>query len=636
MISKRQFEILNRLYTHQNIQINLEQLADFLDVSSRTIRSDLEALQEELKDESMSVSIIRNKAILQIYDSQKAEQYMDQLSSKTQKMIHFVDENQRAKYIIEKMLLSNKDYINMDDIADELFISRSRLSNDLKIVQSILQKYDLQLDKLRGVGIRVLGDTLNKRNCLIKESTVVVAENIKKIRNEKYNHMIDNAEEVVTDVLVNNNYILSDIALQNLIVHVAATVEMLLRNHLIDYEKEEIAYGAYLHEYDIAKKIFAQFQKKFYFPYNEREIQLLAISIHGKREYDNNDYIANELNNKVYKGLKKVKERFHMDFSVNINLRISLALHLEPLITRLKTHSQLENVLIYDVKKSYPLAFEIATCFINEIYPEYMKEISDDELSFLACHFVGQLEELSKEEKNKTVLILTKQKKSNIVLLRQQLNKKFPSIQSIDIYHDYNSLDLDLDAYDCIVVTERELTTLNENCIFIHYFINTEYEETRIALSLAGFKVKDFLNKFSSQLFQISSFHNKQEVLNSLCQQALKAGVGNEDLLPSLQYHEDNSSSYFGNHIAICHPEDSITDTTFISVVLSDSMIQWGLHEVNFVMFLSIEKNDIQQYKNWNYISFIISNENNIHLLHQCTSFESFMQTLQEIFKLTV
>ncbi|MGN1277010.1 MAG: BglG family transcription antiterminator, partial [Floccifex sp.] len=355
MISKRQFEILNRLYTHRNTQINLEQLADFLDVSSRTIRSDLESIQEELKDESMSVSIIRNKAILQIYDSQKAEQYMDQLSSKTQKMIHFVDENQRAKYIIEKMLLSNKDYINMDDIADELFISRSRLSNDLKIVQSILQKYDLQLDKLRGVGIRVLGDTLNKRNCLIKESTVVVAENIKKIRNEKYNHMIDNAEEVVTDVLVNNNYILSDIALQNLIVHVAATVEMLLRNHLIDYEKEEIAYGAYLHEYEIAKKIFSQFQKKFYFPYNEREIQLLAISIHGKREYDNNDYIANELNNKVYKGLKKVKERFHMDFSVNINLRISLALHLEPLITRLKTHSQLENVLIYDVKKSYPL-----------------------------------------------------------------------------------------------------------------------------------------------------------------------------------------------------------------------------------------------------------------------------------------
>lgn len=640
MLSTRQFKILYQIYSsvdeHGMEAYTIESLAKLYNVTSRTIRNDLEAINNEAVGNGLEMKIIKGKDVnLTITDKIRADQFISQITVEIQNSIIFIDETSRAKYIIESLLITHKKYLKLEQLASELYISQSRLSQDLKNVKKILANYHLTLEQIRGTGIRITGDTINKRKCLMEESTTMIAENVQYIQNHKFRNMIDIAKEIVTDVLINNNYTISDITLQNLIVHVAATTEMLLRNHLLtDNSNLEMNIDTNAKEYNIANQILEKLSKRLVLSYNDNEVAYLAIIIQGKKEYDKDDYVTDELNKFVLKGLKKVKNMFSIDLTNNLDLRISLALHINPLLTRIRLHSQIPNVLTYHIKQNYALPFEIATIFINEVIPKQAKEMTDDELSYLTSHFIVGINELNQTEGNKSALIITKRKKSEVILLQQQLQSRFPTLKKIDISQYYNSATINFDEYDCIIVTEKELAGLHSNCIYINYFINSLIEERRIELSLNGFDVeKDFLSKFHEELFAIDKVKNKNELIHKLYQLASTQDV-EESLLESILSHEEECSSYFGNHLAIPHANSPYGDKTFLCVMLLKNPVKWGEFEVDMAILPIFQKDDILQLKIWNYLSFMISNENEIKRLKNCKDFDSFIQHTRRIFKL--
>ncbi|MTE25099.1 HTH domain-containing protein, partial [Microbacterium sp. ZXX196] len=52
----------------------------------------------------------------------------------------------RVHYIINRLLLTDKN-LKLEDLADELFISKSTIQNDLKEVKELLKSYDLKVEK---------------------------------------------------------------------------------------------------------------------------------------------------------------------------------------------------------------------------------------------------------------------------------------------------------------------------------------------------------------------------------------------------------------------------------------------------------------------------------------------------------
>ena len=74
--------------------------------------------------------------------------------------------NERQDYIIRRLIETN-DYIKIDDLADELLISRSTISSDLKKArQQICQKYQLSFKQKPNYGICITGAEVNKRKPL--------------------------------------------------------------------------------------------------------------------------------------------------------------------------------------------------------------------------------------------------------------------------------------------------------------------------------------------------------------------------------------------------------------------------------------------------------------------------------------
>ncbi|MBU5266727.1 helix-turn-helix domain-containing protein [Virgibacillus proomii] len=65
-----------------------------------------------------------------------------------------------------KRLLFHLDYIKIEDLLAELFVSRSTLQSDLKTVRNILQYYGLSIEHKPNYGMKVIGKEVSIRFCI--------------------------------------------------------------------------------------------------------------------------------------------------------------------------------------------------------------------------------------------------------------------------------------------------------------------------------------------------------------------------------------------------------------------------------------------------------------------------------------
>lgn len=93
--------------------------------------------------------------------------------------------------------------------------------------------------------------------------------------------------------------------------------------------------------------------------------------------------------------LQEIKEKFNIDFSQQLDLRLSLALHLIPLFTRVEFDLQNQNQLLDQIKYSYPLAFDIAAYMGLLIQKKMHKKVEEDEITYLAIYFNQYLTEIN-------------------------------------------------------------------------------------------------------------------------------------------------------------------------------------------------------------------------------------------------
>ncbi|MFB8732997.1 helix-turn-helix domain-containing protein [Bacillus sp. SL00103] len=70
---------------------------------------------------------------------------------------------ERVRFIMRKLLLQ-QDYLKIDQLAEELFISRMTVSSDLK-KDELLARYGMALVSKPGFGLKIEGDELQKRTC---------------------------------------------------------------------------------------------------------------------------------------------------------------------------------------------------------------------------------------------------------------------------------------------------------------------------------------------------------------------------------------------------------------------------------------------------------------------------------------
>lgn len=630
MLTKRQIEILLNLFSNLDAPVSLQVFTDQFHLSLRSIQTDIAEIKETIKEHGLYIENNKNCICMSITNQETANIFMNSIIQDYNLNQFFEDQSSRISYIISRLLDSN-DYLKSADLADEMYINRSQISNDIKLAKNMLSSYHLTLISKPYYGIKIIGKENDIRNYIIQEKLKIKNLVCDEITHSFSSHEhIDDINNIVIKILTHSHYIISDIALQNLILHIVTAVNRIKSGHLIHMDSLNIS-PVYAHVIEISKNILEKCADIYNFEFNDDEIFFLALNLYGKREFDKQEFITDEINNLVFLGLYKIKEIFGLDFTSNLNLRISLGLHILPLLTRINTNMQLRNIMTFNIKQKYTLAYDLASTFTNTIIPSD-KKILDDEIAYVALHFVNYIDENSPQKK-KRMLIISSLRRSETILLQNNILRNFPSIKEVKIISKNSLSTTNVNNYNVICTTENDIFINNNKIQKISYFLN-DTDIKKIELLLDGFNgPKDILDCFSEDLFYYGDAPSKNAVIKWLYEMAYKQGLADEKLYHSIMNHENVTSTYFGNYLAIPHPEIFLSETSFISVAILPKPILWDDEYVDIVFLVSIQKNNPNAFKLWSYLSFLISNNTTLEEIKKEPTFQNLSKVISKIYE---
>lgn len=626
MLNQRQLCILNHLI-ESNTYCSARSIAQKQKMSIRTIQTDIGIIKEVLKEsEFIQFSSVPSKGtMVQVIDKGSLTDFILN-SESVNRHYDMQSKSSRINRIIVQLFCAHNS-VSLNHLADRIFVSRSTLLSDLQEVREVLKPYEISVSSDSQGGFYVIGNEIDIRRYIVNENLNqyldfteysflgTTVENMEKIR------------DILVQVLNEYEYQISDIGLQNLIIHVDIIVRRIKLGFFLEDTFSKEVYLKFEREIKISDEIFKRCSKKFAIEYIGAEVVRLAIYLRGKADYSENSYITEEIDSFVTTAIEEINIKFGIDFIDDVGLRISLSLHLVPLLIRLKYNMQQKNELVNNVSKTFQLAFDIASLFSYNINNKYNYQLIEDEIAYFALYFNNALNNIEENMGTSKVLIISSLKRSETLLLRERINHWFSKkIKSLDIRNIYEVEDLDLTKYEVICTTEKNNYYEEGIAILISQF-PTETDYRQIRMKLDGFKEKnDILELFKEKLVITDHFKDKEEVINRLCDEIVVLD-GKSLIKESVFQREEMGGTYFYNYVAMPHPMHPITQKTYIAVAILEKPVIWDDNDnmANIVFLISLGKDNPSVFQLWGYLSEMIRDEKSLQSIIANPSFDNFI-----------
>lgn len=241
-----------------------KQLAQFTSTSVRSIKSDIAIINELLSEDGVCF-IVANQAKGYEFKILDKEKYID-FSSKVRSEYSFfkntnVEKMKRRLYITQRILSSK--HVLVDDLADELYLTRFAIKDDLVWVTNFFKTYDLNLFSKANKGLSYQGDEYDIRFIMI-ETFCSQYHDLPDIYSivafdtmfyQDFNYYQDIRHQFLK-IIRDSAYIAKDINTKKLATYIVLTKNRIKQGYTIIFDEQlkNLMRGQY--EYQIAKKVF--------------------------------------------------------------------------------------------------------------------------------------------------------------------------------------------------------------------------------------------------------------------------------------------------------------------------------------------------------------------------------------------
>ena len=599
-------------------------------VSLRTVQGDMKEIRAELAGETCMelVSKTAKGSTIIVKDSDEFSAYVNTLYQELTTVSLNYPVSRISKILL--MLLNAHRAVRCSYIEEKYFISRSTLQNDLKKVEEILERFQLVL--LRG-GNRVMldGPEINKRRCLLEQDLYLA--HVKNDQGVMYidERQIAKIKNVITEVFVDHKYHIMDTDFNNLVLFLNVMIWRMGDGFYI--QPGEVAdVNCEGPDYALAKDVCDRLGHRFFLLITESEVRYFTIYLKGIGNNQDEGAIPPEMDAFIMDALEAIKDRFGFDFTDNLNLRITLALHTISLVVRIQYDMQMKNDMLDYIRESFPLGYEIGSFFGYLLAQKYGKKVSEDEVALLAVHFYSSLMEENQKKEKVRVLIFTSLKNSMSILLKQTLLRWFSEYMSKIDFAREEEMDLNaLDEYEIFLTTEKGKMYESNLAMYINPFPEQK-DYFNIKLNIDGFKnIDDVIEIFRPELFTSVRQIKKEDALEVLCEKSSQF-YGLENLREEVFERENIGSTFFTRNIAMAHPANPVSSDTFISVLVSKKSVVWDSdgNTVNLIMLMHIGKSNPRAFKLWEYMAKIFSDKTLVDKLTLNPEYGNFISLVKE------
>ena len=610
-----------------------DELAKELNVSNKTARTAIKNLNDLLKKSGAEIISKSGYGYILKINNKELFSKLD-LSNKRNVLPETSEE--RIQYIIE-YLINIKDYVKVEDLSKMLFTSPKTLAKDIKEAEKILNNYNIKMERKPYYGIRLKGKESNIRLC--------IADYIEKKTNEKEKIKLMDENElkriaaIIMDTLKKEKFNISDVAFQNLIIHIQIALKRIENNCYVPVEEEKLREYISEKEFQIAEKCTRNLEEVFKMKFPESEIGYIAIHLAGKKLFkenkigDKNFIIDQEISNIVSEMLKKIYDAFKFDFTKDLELRMALAQHLMPLRIRVKFDMKMKNPMIDKIKERFSLAYTMAKYASTTFYEYYNKNLSEDEIGYIALNLALALERQRKDINKKTVLLVCSSGKGSAELLAYTYKEAFGEyINELITCSVYDLENIDFKNIDFILTTVPINIKVPIPIQEVEYFLE-DSNIRDIKKIFDAEKNESILKYYNKNLFLPNiKLETKEEILKYMVEHIKKHKKIPKNFLHSIKKREKLGITEFGNKIAMPHPAKTLTEETFICVGILEKPVIWDKKEIQAIFLVSVSKNKDKKLKYFYKVTAkFLLDKKNIEKLIKKRKFEDLISMLKNI-----
>ncbi|WP_208560170.1 BglG family transcription antiterminator [Marinilactibacillus kalidii] len=642
---RRQMKILEKLSSSKQ-PVTSDQLAALIEVSSRTIRKDIKTLNEELENVNATIQALKGKGFdLVVHDQPQFDAYVKELDPTFNQNRDMPNSpNERVKYMLNLLLRKNES-IKLEALSEEIHVSRSTLQADLKTIKTLLEPYSLSLVSRPNYGLILKGTELNRRFAISEYlyDHREIGPNL--IQLKQVSAIAEMSESILNDIWIillyqidANRIVLSDIALNNLFVHIVIAYKRIKEGYSVNLIQKELMDIKTQKEYHVAQKIITQIQEVLGVRFPEIEIAYIAIHLLGTKlvnttlllKESTDPVVDPEIDSLVNRILQKINAEMSLDLIEDRELRVSLALHLKPAINRYKYNMNIRNPMLEDIKLHYPLAFEAGITAAVVIDHTLEVEIDENEIAYIALHIGAAIERAKEKQTLKKCYIVCASGVGSSKLIQYKLKSEFRSV--IDVVGTtelYRLKDIPYGDIDFVVSAVPIKDVLPVPVIEVNAILS-QMDLNSIDRFIKGDQSSPLTFIKEEHTFLNLTLKSKEAVFEYFYD-ALKTNHSlPEGYVDELKKREEIAPTAYGNYVAIPHPISPQTDQTFLTFCTLNQPIIWGERKVQFVCLLNVQKNsqeDLQLL--YDVLGRIVNTPAIVQKLLQCKTYQSFIQTIQ-------
>ena len=619
MLNKKEKQIIQYLTKDKEQFVTSKELAAHMGCSDRTIRTYYKTLVEKLDNHS-GLDLISKQGYGYKLDILDDDAYADFLEENHINDHHFnyqsvTDINDRYNFLLNKLLFEQNE-IYFDDLADELFVSRSTLSSDFKKIREKFKPYHLKIESKANKGVYVMGQERDKRRFIMDYfiDSGFINTMHSYVDNELLNQRISFEELtiIVLDECREGGLKLSDFVIQNLVIHIALAIRRITEGFRISKVSDDEVVLRGLAERRVAENILKRVSvsTEIHFPIEEVDYITLHLVSKG---HGNSCHISEVLQEQIRQELIDSISQINPSVKNDFQLIEGLLAHLSTMYIRLQGKVVMENPLTAEIQANYRDMYQLAERVVSNMPTFSPYTLSPNEIAYIALHFMAAKERY-KEQRKYNVLVICATGYGSAQMLKSRIENELGNLVSItDVIGYYEINDEKLKGID-FIVSSIDLSNLMFNIpVFtVSVFLNDEELKdikqgiAHLNTSMANVEdhqaeltVKDvFDDYFSEDYFFLMSDATKEDVLKKLAE---SISVSENDqfekrLLDMMKQREAMSSIVFGENIAVPHPLKAVGSKHHFAVAIVKNGVKWDKQypsiKIIFLMSMSIHDND--------------------------------------------
>jgi lichenan operon transcriptional antiterminator len=289
--------------------------------------------------------------------------------------------------------------------------------------------------------------------------------------------------------------------------------------------------------------------------------------------------------------IERVRLVLGTDLSKDLDLRLALGLHSEPMVKRIRYKLMMKNPLLNDIKQ-HKQAYETASVAAEVVNLRYGIHLSEDEIAYLALHFYIALERYKVAINRKRVLLVCSTGHGTARLLQYRFKQEFnPFLEEVVTKDALSIRNIDLSEFDLIVST----VPLSVKTITPIIYVSTLLSDQDLQALRHRFNQNEssIAEYFDRKLFYKDVLVNtKEEIIFFMAQKISEFKNFKAGFYESILRREETTSTEFGNLIAIPHPDQAFSSNTIVSVAILKKPILWKERMVQLVFMLAYGDNE--------------------------------------------